>query len=341
MSKKYLDPKADLTFKKVFGEHPDLIISLLNALLPLKKEEEIESVEYLSPELVPENPLRKFSIVDVRCRDNRGRQFIVEMQMVWTREFEQRVMFNSAKAYVRQLNNKEEYHLIEPVYSLNIVNDIFEKDIDDYYHYYRMVHEKYTNKVIDGLHLVFVELPKFTPQTMSEKKMQVLWLRYLTEIEERTKEVPQELLNNPEISKALTVVEESAYSDAQMLAYDKFWDSIRTERTYYNSAHRDGYKDGHIAGHEQGLKEGREEGIKEGRVEGIKEGREEGIKEGREEGIKEGREEGIKEGREEGIKEGLEKEKQETIKRLKSKGFDIATISIATGMSEEDIKRFL
>ena len=166
-----------------------------------------------------------------------------------------------------------------------------------------------TNKVIDGLHLVFVELPKFTPQTMSEKKMQVLWLIYLTEIEERTKEVPQELLDNPEISKALTVVEESAYSDAQMLAYDKFWDGIRTERTYYNSAHRDGYKDGHIAGHEQGLKEGREEGIKEGR--------------------------------EEGIKEGLEKEKQETIKRLKSKGFDIATISIATGMSEEDIKRFL
>ena len=45
MAKKYLDPKADLTFKKVFGEHPDLIISLLNALLPLKKEEEIESVE--------------------------------------------------------------------------------------------------------------------------------------------------------------------------------------------------------------------------------------------------------------------------------------------------------
>ena len=325
MAKKYLDPKADLTFKKVFGEHPDLIISLLNALLPLQKEEEIESVEYLSPELVPENPLRKFSIVDVRCRDNRGRQFIVEMQMVWTREFEQRVMFNSAKAYVRQLNNKEEYHLIEPVYSLNIVNDIFEKDIDDYYHYYRMVHEKYTNKVIDGLHLVFVELPKFTPQTMSEKKMQVLWLRYLTEIEEHTKDVPQELLNNPEISKALTVVEESAYSDAQMLAYDKFWDGIRTERTYYNSAHRDGYKDGHNAGHEAGLKEGIKQGIKEGREEGIKQG------------IKEGREEGIKEG----IKEGLEKEKHETIKRLKSKGFDIATIAIATGMSEDDVKRFL
>ena len=26
---RYLDPKADLTFKHVFGEHPDLVISLL------------------------------------------------------------------------------------------------------------------------------------------------------------------------------------------------------------------------------------------------------------------------------------------------------------------------
>ena len=65
--KKYLDPKADLTFKKVFGEHKDLVISFLNALLPFENpEEEIKSVEYLNPELVPMNPLRKDSIVDVR-----------------------------------------------------------------------------------------------------------------------------------------------------------------------------------------------------------------------------------------------------------------------------------
>ena len=34
MKGKYLNPKADLTFKKIFGEHPDLVMSLLNALLP-------------------------------------------------------------------------------------------------------------------------------------------------------------------------------------------------------------------------------------------------------------------------------------------------------------------
>ena len=41
---KYLDPKADLTFKKIFGEHKNLVISLLNALLPLKDDERVESI---------------------------------------------------------------------------------------------------------------------------------------------------------------------------------------------------------------------------------------------------------------------------------------------------------
>ena len=53
---KYLDPKADLTFKKVFGEQKDLLQSFLNAVLPLKEGTKIESLEYISPEMVPENP---------------------------------------------------------------------------------------------------------------------------------------------------------------------------------------------------------------------------------------------------------------------------------------------
>ena len=43
---RYLDPKADLTFKRVFGEHPDLVMSLLNALLPLAPGQEISDIEY-------------------------------------------------------------------------------------------------------------------------------------------------------------------------------------------------------------------------------------------------------------------------------------------------------
>ena len=237
---RYLDPKADLTFKRVFGEHPDLVMSLLNALLPISEEEEITDIEYLPAEMVPDNPLRKNSIVDVRCKDKKGRQFIVEMQMIWSPEFKQRVLFNASKAYVRQISVGEEYELLQPVYSLNLVNEIFEPELEGYYHHYRMIHVENTDKVINGLELIFVELPKFNPHTYSEKKMQVLWLRYLTEINERTREVPPELLANPEVKKAVTALEESAFTEAQLLGYEKLWDIISVEKTLYNSAERKG-----------------------------------------------------------------------------------------------------
>ena len=132
---------------------------------------------------------------------------------------------------MKQLNRGEDYSLLKPVYSLNLVNEVFEPELDDYYHYYHLVHEEHTDKVIDGLHLVFVELPKFTPHTFTEKKMQVLWLRYLTEIDEKTKTVPAELLANPEIAKAVSEIEESAYTEEELLGYDDFWDAVSVEKT--------------------------------------------------------------------------------------------------------------
>ena len=257
---RYLDPKADLTFKRVFGEHPDLVMSLLNALLPLESKQEVTEIEYLPVELVPDNPLRKNSIVDVRCRDNRGRVFLVEMQMIWTPEFKQRILFNASKAYVRQIKAGEHYELLQPVYSLNLVNDIFEPELkDEFYHYYRLVHMEHTNKVIEGLHLIFVELPKFKPHNYSEKKMQVLWLRYLTEINEDTREIPKELLANPELKKAVNALEESAFTDAQLAGYEKFWDIISVEKTLYNSAIRKGMEKGMEKGMKKGIKEGHKE----------------------------------------------------------------------------------
>lgn len=270
---KYLNPKADLTFKRVFGEHPDLVMSLLNALLPLQPEEEITSVEYLIPEMVPENPLRKNSIVDVRCKDKAGRQFLVEMQMVWSPEFKQRVLFNASKAYARQIGVGERYDLLQPVYSLNLVNDVFEPDLKGFYHHYKIVHVEHSDKIINGLQLIFVELPKFNPHTYAEKKMMVLWLRYLTEIDEKTRQAPAELLDNPQVNKALNALEESAFTDAQLLGYETFWDIISRERgMQYNleNAERKALERGEAKGLAKGLEKGLEKGLAEGLAEGIR-----------------------------------------------------------------------
>ena len=274
MSGKYLDPKADLTFKLVFGEHPDLVMSLLNALLPLDDDGQITSVEYMTPEMVPENPGKKDSVVDVRCIDEKGRQFIVEMQLYWNEFFQQRVLLNASKAVVRQLKKGEDYNLIQPVYCLNLVNDVgFESGPDEFYHDYAIVNVEHSDRIIEGLRFVFVELPKFKPKTIAEKKMAVLWLRFLTEINGNTKDAPAELLENEQTCKALSIVEKSAMSEAQLYAYEKFWMGITDEKGFLEAR----YNKGRAEGRAEGLAEGRAEGKEEANRENARKMKELGV----------------------------------------------------------------
>ena len=260
---RYLDPKNDLTFKKVFGQHPHLLISFLNALLPL--DAVILSVEYLPHELVPEIPVLKYSIIYVRCTDQNGRQFIVEMQILWTDAFKSRVLFNASKAYVQQLGKGKVYESLQPVYSLNLVNETFEPIITEFYHHYKIVHQQHPDKYLKGLELVFVELPKFKAKNISERKMQLLWLRFMTEIEDNSETIPEELLQNSIIKEAVDYLQESGFTKEELATYNKYWDDISSEMTLMNAAKAEGLAEGRAVGRE----EGREEGIEEGKKSSI------------------------------------------------------------------------
>ena len=236
MAGKYLDPKADLTFKLVFGEHKDLVMSLLNA----------------------------------------------------------------SKAVVRQLKDGEGYNLIQPVYCLNFVNDIgFKSEPDEFYHDYAIVNVAHSDRIIEGLRFVFVELPKFRPESIAEKKMAVLWLRFLTEINRKTSEAPAELLANEATRKALSLVEKSAMSEAQLYAYDKFWMAVTDEAGFLE------------ARYQRGMTEGMEKGRAEGR----------------------------EEGRAEGITQGKEEASRESARKMKAKGYDLGDIAEITGFSVDEVEK--
>ena len=106
-------------------------------------------------------------------------------------------------------------------------------------------------------------------------------------------------MDNPDICRAVTAVEEAAYTDAQLLGYDKFWDAISVEKTLYNS----------------GLRKGRAEGIEEGRAEGREQGRAEGMEQGRREAV------------------------VETARRMKALGLAPDVIAGATGLTTDDIEK--
>ena len=182
------------------------------------------------------------------------------MQMLWTDSFMNRVLFNASKAYVKQLKIGQEYHLLQPVYSLNLVDDTFIKDSPEWYHHYRIVHALDTDRQIEGLEFVFVELPKFRPQTIPEKRLQVLWLRYLTEVGEKSAEVSSDLLAQQEVREAVEYVKESGFSEGELAAYEKYWDGVSVERTLLADAIAEGEAKGRAEGEAKGRAEGRAEG---------------------------------------------------------------------------------
>ena len=67
MIMKYLDPKADLTFKKIFGNHPDRLRKLLNALQTLSDDELLHQAQYLPS--VEELEISGFTDAELRAYD--------------------------------------------------------------------------------------------------------------------------------------------------------------------------------------------------------------------------------------------------------------------------------
>ena len=251
---RYLDPKADLTFKKIFGEHKDLLISLLNALLPLADDEQIESVEYLSPELVPETYVGKNSIVDVRCRDVKGRQFIVEMQNAYQTFFKDRSLYYATfpireqaekgdvwnyqlkHVYVVALLN---YEMSDPAFSTESINH----DIG--------LLDKQTHRVFnDKLTFKYVEISKFNKSLEELETNYDKWLYVLRNLS-RLDSQP-DYLRNEIFNRLFSEAEIAQFSKVELREYE---DSLKAYRDIKNSL-------------DTAKAEGRAEGLVEGRAEG-------------------------------------------------------------------------
>jgi predicted transposase/invertase (TIGR01784 family) len=247
---RFLNPKADIVFKKVFGQHEHLLRSFLNAMIPLPDGVEIDHLEYLPSDQVPEIPEFKHTIVDVKCYDQLGRHFIVEMQMEWLPSFSSRILYGACKAYTGQLKKGRPYSELAPVYALGLLNGNFD-DSCEYYHHYAMKHTTQPEKALVGLEVILVELQKFKPQTLVEKRLQALWIRFLNEAEDLD-HIPNDFKEYKEFNDAFELVQESAYTPAELETYNKYWDSVSTEQTILVDSYGKGMAKGMVKGREEG-----------------------------------------------------------------------------------------
>ena len=256
-----IDSKSDLGFKKVFAERPHLLMSLLNNLLPLSNP--IISLEYLSPELTPEQEDGKNTIVDVRCTDTQGRHFIVEMQVSKQAGFVKRVITNMTKVYSRQLSKVEPYILAKPVFSLNLLDHALSANENKWFHHYTLTERELHEDYFDELNLIMIELPKWKKlNTFDLQKPKDRWLMYLSDPNMFSKFLTEkELSRFNEISEAIEVLETKNFTPEQIRGYELYIDNMRSYVTNMSEARREGI--------EQGIDQGKKEGKTEGKAEGF------------------------------------------------------------------------
>jgi predicted transposase/invertase (TIGR01784 family) len=121
---KFADVQNDIAFRKIFGNQKKsiVLISFLNAVLDLEGQYRISKITILNPYLLPRIAGEKSSVIDVRATDQRGRQFIVEMQVADKKGFDKRVQFYTSRDYSMQIEKGEDYPKLKPTYFVGILN---------------------------------------------------------------------------------------------------------------------------------------------------------------------------------------------------------------------------
>ena len=88
---KFVDPKNDVAFRKIFGDEnkKEILISFLNNILEFTgTNKEIIEITIQNPYQVPKLKELKETILDIKSVDKRNIHYIIEMQMFHTSAFE-------------------------------------------------------------------------------------------------------------------------------------------------------------------------------------------------------------------------------------------------------------
>jgi predicted transposase/invertase (TIGR01784 family) len=180
---RYLNPKFDITFKRVFGteKNKKLLIGFLNEVLKDQIKTKIKDVTFIPPSLDPELISRKQSVVDVLCKDDRGVKYIIEMQFSPGRGFEKRAQFYAAKAYIEQMQagDKKYVNLKEVIFIAIADYNIFPKK-KHFKSEHVILDRKSHEQDLNMFSFTFINLPKFAKEKLPANKSTKEILKSLT-----------------------------------------------------------------------------------------------------------------------------------------------------------------
>jgi len=128
---------SDYGFKLTFGDQSDTTFLRKALQAIIKSEYAIESVEFLTNEVVGITKTARAGLYDLVCEDEKGKTFIVEMQLGYYEHFIQRAKFYAFHRFNTLVKKgKYKFENLTPIYCIGFLAKSIYPESDQYFHLY-------------------------------------------------------------------------------------------------------------------------------------------------------------------------------------------------------------
>lgn len=214
---RFINPKIDLAFKKIFGssDSKDIIINFLNAIL-YEAQPVIEDLEIINPQAgSPTFPATETHL-EIKARIKCDRIALIEIQIINVSSFGKRVLGNTSKAYSLQLTPEERCEKLQQVISLKIADfEMFANQPEVISRFVFKEKEQMFDHPNTEIELVFVEMPKFSKQLAELETSAERWIYFLKNTS-NLEAVPEQLSAIAEINKAFEKASASNFTQQEL-----------------------------------------------------------------------------------------------------------------------------
>ena len=261
MISKFLDPKNDIAFRRIFGSerNKDILIHFINDILVFKDKSPIIEVTFLKTIQDPEIAIKKTSIVDVLCEDEYKNQYIVEMQVAKELGFEKRAQYYAAKAYANQANVGGKYENLKEIVFIAISDFIMFPNKKGFKSDHVILDRNSHEHDLKDFSFTFLELPKFKKTIKDLNSITDKWMYFFKGTDETSPEDLAKIIGSDAIM-------ERAYHEL-----DRYYWNEEELRTYEQTQK---YEWGYHASIRQAINDGEQIGIAKTKKEALEEKKE-------------------------------------------------------------------
>lgn len=216
---KFVDVTNDIAFRRIFGNEnkTKILISFLNAILKFEVNQRIVEVQIANPYQFPRIAGEKASIIDVRAKDEKGRQFVIEMQIADVKGFAKRVQYYTARDYSMQIDSGDKYPKLRPTFFIGILDFNFFKG-EDYLSNHIILDEVTYEHKLDDIKFTFIELKKFQTKLKELETLIEKWVFFIKNVENLDVIPPN--IDDEGLLEAYKDADKHSWGKEDLIAYD-------------------------------------------------------------------------------------------------------------------------